>query len=156
MAKAKTETNTDAPKKEKAAAGSSIPAQAKQLVVALALEIKEGLASLSEQYLAKGEQFDLNDLLTDHTAEWLTNLSTEIATNAQRGLPLAVRLANVEKEITEHWTTLPIKDGKAVPTPEWQEKANALVVKKSNLLRAQKREADESQTVEAGKSATSA
>lgn len=153
MSKTKTATNTATDtKKEKAKAGSSIPTQAKTLVVAIGLELKEGLEALTKS-LDLDRLLEFTDVLSEGTAEWLTNLSTEIQSNAQRGLPLSVRLANVEAEITVHWQALPIVNNAAAPTPEWQEKANSLMIKKANLIRAQKR-TDNAQTDEAGTSAT--
>lgn len=129
-------TKPETAKKEKAAPGSSIAAQARQLVVAVKLELTEGLAKLSEDF---DEALKLTDVLTEGTAEWLTNLAGEIGNSAARGLPLAQRIQNVENEITEHWQSMPIVNGKAARSPEWEEKAKALMTKKDNLQRAIKR-----------------
>lgn len=141
---AATETATTTDKKEKARAGSSIPAQAKTLVVATYTELVEGLAALTKELNLK-TPLTLANVLTEGTAEWLASLNNEITANAQRGLPLAVRMQNVETEINEHWqllASMPTKNGKVTPTPEWEAKSFALMTKKANLQRAAKREKD--------------
>lgn len=142
----------NAPEKEKAKPGSSITAQAKTLVTAVYTELVERLAELNKTITPP---ITLVDLLGEGIAENLTNLAGRIADTSQRGLPLSVRLSNVQAEIAEHWTSLPIKDGKAAPDAVWQEKANSLMVKKANIERAiKKAKADEKAKADAAAAGT--
>lgn len=137
MSDKKTDKNTTAtaaaPAKEKAPAGSSIPAQCKALVLAIALEAKEHIASLNDGITKEADKFSMIDFVTADTAEWLDKLVTEIGETQQRGLPLETRLANVNAEITEHWTALPTANGKAAATPEWEAKTATLLTKRRNI-----------------------
>lgn len=131
-----TATETGTEKKEKAPAGSSIQAQCKQLILAIALETKEHLEKLNEGITKAADRFTITDFVSADTAKWLDEISEQLASTQQRGLPPEVRLANVNQEINDHYLSMPVSNGKAAPTPEWEAKQQSLFTKRTNIERA--------------------
>lgn len=112
--------------KEKLKAGSSIPAQCKFLVSAIATELRERLV---------GDLADITpaELLGEAISEQLFDVAEQIASTAQRGLPLSTRLENVQKEIAAHY--MAITNDTAKPDAEWDATTTALITKRKNVER---------------------
>ncbi len=133
-----------AEKKEKAKAGTSPQAQAKELI--LLIDTCNRLDNIPSADLFSGneglgEQFDA-----------LVKLYKE---TTQRGLPLATRLENVQSEIAELYASTTIVNGKAVYVADFESKIQSLLTKKANVERAIKA-AKEKATDTSGDNATSA
>lgn len=131
MSKTETATATKQPM------GSSLPAQCKQLVLAIQLEAAEHIAALNADLEKGATPFAITDFISESTAEWLADVNTQITSTAQRGLSPAVRLANVQKEIADHYAAFPQN---SVPgSPEyvaWDVKTVQLTTKRANAQRA--------------------
>ena len=123
---------------ERAQRGSSPQAKAKGLILILADAIPAGLAKVNADLSLEGKDaITLAEIFGDEgISEEFTALAAELATISQRGLPLATRLENVQKEVADHWANMPVKDGRAVVTAEWQEVATSLLKKQGNVERA--------------------
>lgn len=115
---------------ERAQRGSSIAAQCKTLVSAIASELA-----------ASG------GIMTD-TLEWLQDVAGQIASSGQRNLPLYVQLENAENERNAIFLRAGVVDGKfSFATPEDEATNAKLTVKIENLKRKMaKAESDESES----------
>lgn len=130
------------PAKEKAPAGSSFQAQAKVLLRAIDSELDEHISALNSQ-LEKGDTpFSRLDFLTEGTSEWLKSVATKLLETVQRGLTPAERLKAVNEEINKHYASLPVVDGKAQITPDWEAETKRLMTKRDNVQRSIKKAAE--------------
>ena len=125
----------EVPAKTKLAPGSSLAAQAKQLILALNVEIPKGLAKINAFLPEDDAPYKIDEIITEHTANWLADVARQFATS-QRGLPLATQLANIGTEITAHWQDMPVVNGKVTPDRMWQDEATKLLNKRSSIERA--------------------
>lgn len=95
--------------KDRAKAGSSVSAQAKQLVRAISLELANG-----------------GEIMAD-TLEWLNKLASEIGAGAVRGVPLETRLAEAEAELAALYNNVDVVDGKPQFGADFAQKTQVLM-----------------------------
>lgn len=144
MAKAKPEDSTENTATDSTEATATAPAAPK--MPSIGTRTKYALLAVWDQLTedAKANEIELSGYFTDQGIyEEFQTLVSEIKDNQQRNLPNSVKLENVEKEITEHYATLPVVNGKAAVTPEWEAKQKALFTKRDNIKRAIRRESEE-------------
>lgn len=130
-----TDTTETAEVKEKAAPGTSVPAQCRSIVLAVAGQFED------YKKAETGPETTLEDAVANFifdlgTMEHILTLAAEIRSNAQRGLPLEDQLKKINAEMTEHWATLAIVDGVAAPTDEWEDRKAELTQAKRRIVNA--------------------
>jgi ribosome-associated translation inhibitor RaiA len=120
MAKAQSATEETTETKTKAAKGTSIPAQSKDLVLRIFDEV---LGTEAEG-------------MTDSTVEWLTALRKEILDSSVRGLSAEQQLEKAEADRDAIFLRITVADGKAVfESDEHKAEFNAINTKIANLER---------------------
>lgn len=119
MAKAQSATEEMTKIKTKAAKGTSIPAQSKDLVL-----------RIFDEYLADGS----DGVLSESTEEWLTNLRGEILESSVRGLSPEAQLEKAQDERNAIYVRAGVVDGVfSFASDEDAERSEVLTTKIKNL-----------------------
>lgn len=119
MAKAQSATEETTETKTKAAKGTSIPAQSKDLVL-----------RIFDEYLADGS----DGVLSESTEEWLRNLRGEILDSGVRGLSPEAQLEKAQGERNAIYVRAGVVDGVfSFASDEDAERSEVLTTKIKNL-----------------------
>lgn len=125
---AKTQQKTENENTEKAKAGTSLAARAKQLVLNLAISFKENAEALENAGIAFVETGELFEV------------ANGFAATSARGLPLSVQLENTVAAMREILKNADTSNGMVEFTDEQEEQYNALAVKANRIKAAIKKE----------------